>query len=101
MLAQKGRPGLLVSLVDGLADGPRVLAQRDPDQITARQVVALGPRLAALALFPAGELLKAAVQCLDLSAHLHRLDDHFPARVSSQGIGDDPFPAAVRGNQLE
>ena len=92
---------LLVGLIDCLGGVAGKLAQRYPSQVTTGEVVALGLRLAALALLRARELLEAAVKSLHLPAHLHGVDDHFPRQVRGQVIGEHPFNAAVCGNQFE
>ena len=94
-------PLLLVDLIEGLPSLAGVLAKRNPGQIAAGQVVALCLGLAALAFFGPGELLETAVELLDLSAHLHGGDDHFPRQVCPQVVGNHPFNVAVCGHQLE
>jgi hypothetical protein len=45
--------------------------------------------------------LETAVELLDLPAYFNRVNDHLPVQMRGLEVGNDPFNAAVWGNQLE
>ena len=69
--------------------------------ITARQVIALRTRLAALAYLSAGELFQSAMQLFDLPTHVVRFLSDLRGNSLKQLICDELVNAAVCGNELE
>ena len=79
----------------------RLDLQRQPGQITARQVIALRTGFATLTLFAPRQLLEFAVQLLDLPAPGILVLNVGGGERAFWMIGNHPLNVAVWGNHLE
>ena len=64
-------------------------------------MIALCAGASALAFFGAGQLVETAVKFFYLPPNFNGINNLLARQLRDRVIGDDPFNATVRGNQLE